>query len=374
MSVINRLKDHARNIRGRRTGQRIVVFESDDWGAIRMPGRAAFEALSNSRNGIELSRYDAVDCLENEGDLGALSAVLSSVADAEGRPARFTANMVMGNPDFDAIRDGQFERFVHEPFHVSYERYHGKDLRPVWRELASAGLVRHQFHAREHLNAPFWLADLLAGNPATLEAFDQRFYGLKCRTGREGRRDYLAAYDPATAGQIPDYRAILEDGLSMYEETFGEPSLTMVPCNYVWPEEFDEILVWRGIRCLQGSSVEFRVCPGAESTYTETVRRHFGTRRRSGLHDLVRNVTFEPYRSEAIDHVHRALRQVRTAFLWNKPAVISTHRINYVGGMRPDLRDRHLKALRRLLESITKQWPDAVFRSSDELARMVTVE
>jgi len=372
-SVVDRLKDHARNVRGLRTGQRIVVFESDDWGAIRMPSRAAFEALNNSRNGVELSRYDAVDCLENEDDLEALSEVLSSVADAEGRPGQFTANMVMGNPDFDAIRDGQFERFVHEPFHVSYERYHGKDLRRVWRELASAGLVRHQFHAREHLNAPFWLADLRAANPATQEAFDQGFYGLKCRTGRPGRRDYLAAYDPATVGQLPEYWAILEDGLRMYEEVFGEPSLSMVPCNYVWPEEFDEVLAEQGTRFLQGSSVEFRITPGVERFATQTVRRRFGARRRSGLHDLVRNVTFEPYRSEATDHVDRALQQVRTAFFWGKPAVICTHRINYVAGMRPDLRDRHLQGLRRLLEAITKQWPDAAFRSSDELARMVVV-
>ena len=372
MSFISRLKDHGQNVRGWRSGRKLVVFESDDWGASRMPGQAAYDAMSRSRSGIRLSHYDAIDCLESAEDLQALAAVLSSVADSEGRPARFTINMVMGNPDFEAIRSCDFEEFVHEPFHVTYERNHGSDLRSVWASMVDAGLVRHQFHAREHLNAPFWMADLRSGNAATREAFEHGFYGLKCMTGRTDRSDYLAAYDPATESELPEYRAILDDGLRMFAEEFNSPSLTMVPCNYVWPQSLDETLASVGTRCLQGARVEFRVKPGPNGSETRRVRRFQGHRRPSGLRDLVRNVTFEPYLGDSLDHVTRAMQQIRIAFLWNKPAVISTHRINYVGGMRADLRDDHLNSLRELLGQLTKRWPQVEFRSSDELARMVS--
>jgi hypothetical protein len=371
MLTLARFKDHAQNIRGWRTDRRLVVFESDDWGAIRMPGQKAFDVLARSTKGVELSRYDAIDCLEDQYDLDELAGVLSSTCDSRGRPACFTTNMVMGNPEFEAIRESRFDRFVHEPFHITYQRHHGKDLLPQWRDLAEAGLVKPQFHAREHLNAPFWMADLRAGNPATREAFEHGFYGLKCKTGRPDRTDYLAAYDPASDADLPEYRAILGQGLKMFEDLFRQTSLTMVPCNYVWPEALDNDLMSAGVRCLQGTRVEFRVIPRNQPAKTKAVRRQLGHRRHSGLRDLVRNVSFEPYRSQTENHVERAMAQIRAAFLWKKPAVISTHRINYVGGMRMDLRAKHLKALRQLLDQITRRWPDVEFLSSDELATTV---
>lgn len=59
--------------------------------------------------------------------------------------------------------------------------------------------------------------------------------------------------------------------------------------------------------------------------------------------------------------------QIRTAFMYQKPAVICTHRINYIGGILAANRDRGLRDLKRLLATITKKWPDVRFISSDQL-------
>ena len=55
------------------------------------------------------------------------------------------------------------------------------------------------------------------------------------------------------------------------------------------------------------------------------------------------------------------------AYYWNKPAIISTHRLNYVGYINPSNRDKNLKLLDHLLSSILKKWPDVEFMTSVEL-------
>ena len=63
----------------------------------------------------------------------------------------------------------------------------------------------------------------------------------------------------------------------------------------------------------------------------------------------------------------QSLKEIQTAFFWQKPAIISTHRINYVGGIDLAHRDRNLKALDLLLKNILKKWPEVEFLSSDQL-------
>ena len=63
-----------------------------------------------------------------------------------------------------------------------------------------------------------------------------------------------------------------------------------------------------------------------------------------------------------------ALKEIRQAFRLRRPAVVTSHRINYVGGMHLQHRDRSLRLLDDLLGRIRTTWPDARFISSDRLA------
>ena len=69
--------------------------------------------------------------------------------------------------------------------------------------------------------------------------------------------------------------------------------------------------------------------------------------------------------------VASALSQIKQAFYWGKPAIVSTHRVNYVGGMDMEHRDNNLRLLDQLLGKILAMWPDVEFTSSDELAAMM---
>lgn len=68
------------------------------------------------------------------------------------------------------------------------------------------------------------------------------------------------------------------------------------------------------------------------------------------------------------------LFQVDAAFQCGKPAVISSHRINYVGAIDAEHRDRNLKEFQHILKRIVEKHPDAEFISSRKLGKIIRDE
>jgi hypothetical protein len=103
------------------------------------------------------------------------------------------------------------------------------------------------------------------------------------------------------------------------------------------------------------------------------LKKRLGETNRAGQLHLVRNVFFEPtlQRKGNTDPVDKALKAISTAFRMNKPAIICTHRLNYIGYIDPDNRDRNLKLLHSLLARMLKKWPDIEFVTSQELGKII---
>ena len=336
-----------------------------------MPSRRAFDSLLRGGIRVDKSRYDSLDCLENEADLSALFTVLSQYRDGSGRPPVFTFNVVMGNPDFARIEASSFRRYYLEPLFTSYRNYTGKDLEPLWREAMATRLIQPQFHAREHVNVSLWMEALQRGDGETRLAFDHCFTGLKTKTPSPHQRHFLAAYHATSVHDRDQKRRIIADGLKQFETAFGFPSRTFIPCNYVWPTSLEPQLAELGIHVLQGQVGQLD--PDLNNGGKKVARRHYtGQRNASGQYYLVRNCLFEPAADPDRDWVTTCLADIETAFRWRKPAIISTHRINYVSGMREENRDRGLALLDRLLRKIATQWPEAEYLSSDELGSLVS--
>ena len=62
---------------------------------------------------------------------------------------------------------------------------------------------------------------------------------------------------------------------------------------------------------------------------------------------------------------------MRIAFKFHKPAIISTHRVNYIGVHDGSNRMNGLNNLRRLLANIRKTWPDIEFMTTDQLGYII---
>ena len=170
--------------------------------------------------------------------------------------------------------------------------------------------------------------------------------------------------------QLERIRQITLEGLQLFENTFGFRSRTFVACNYIWPAELESTLHEQGVELIQCQRGRVEVKPDKQGK-TRVRRQYTGMKLRKGLRCSVRNVSFEPFEDPGRNWVDFAIRDVDRAFYWHKPAIVSTHRINYVGTIDLAHRDRNLKMLREFLERTLKKWPDVEFMSSDQLANLI---
>lgn len=356
-----------------KTDRKLLVIESDDWGAIRIPPGVDTEKLRKAGIALGESPYDRLDCLENREDLELLFEILDKAVGAGRSSPVMTFNTVMGNPDFDAIEKSGFEQFFHEHFHDSYNTYHSQDLRGIWRQAVEASLIVPQFHGREHLNSQLWMRDLKAGIAATRDAFKHRIFALSLQTSSPHQQHYSAACSVESNQELETFTGILDDGLSMFESTFGASSRTFVACNYVLPREVEAHLANRGVSGIQTQRGYVQPQP-KKSGKRRRVYRYTGQRNRHGQLYTVRNVLFEPYLDADRDWTASSIREIDAAFQSGLPAIVCTHRINYVGSHSTRHRDRSLRLLERLLESIMSKWPDIEFCSSDQLCSIIDAD
>jgi hypothetical protein len=102
-------------------------------------------------------------------------------------------------------------------------------------------------------------------------------------------------------------------------------------------------------------------------------RKHYtGQKNRWGQRYIIRNVFFEPAASGY--NQAETLNRIKTAFRWGKPAVIGSHRLNYMGSINPENRNLNLKYLKELLCQIVRIWPDVEFMSTDQVGGLMSIK
>lgn len=148
---------------GFQTNRRIVVFESDDWGAVRVPDSDSLAAFENRFPSFRLDHYQSFDGLEKKADVSALSSLLreNAVRFRASAPV-FTLNFATANPDFNRCVPGNVDvaHFGFEPIDKTYRIYDGDEGVLDFVRLGCGETALHpQLHGREHLNATAWLAD-----------------------------------------------------------------------------------------------------------------------------------------------------------------------------------------------------------------------
>jgi len=356
---------------GWRTNRKIVIFESDDWGAMRTPTKIALTSLE--KHGIEISRchYMMYDSLADEDDLNYLFELLAKHRDHTNNHPVITANSLTANPDFEKIRSGNYKKYYYEHFTETLKRYpkHANSF-AIWKQGIEVGVFHPQSHGREHLNISKWMHDLQNANKETRLAFDLGIFGLSAHITKVKRGSYLAAYDGAGEELKYDRKIIIDEALKQFKETFGYPSLSFIAPNYIWDEEVENCLQNGGVKYIQGSRTQ-RISRRINDPLQ--VKRHYlGEKNNVGQHYLVRNAYFEPSSQPDKDWVNYCLNEIKTAFRYRKPAIIGTHRVNYIGHIDPENRDRNLKLLDHLITAIQKKWPDVEFLSSDKLGEIIS--
>ena len=359
------------NVPGRQTSRRIVVFESDDWGSIRMPSLKAFQVLKEAGvdlRGWDAERYNLNDSLASSTDLEMLFEVLSTSKDHSGKNAVFTPVSIVANPDFQKIKDFDFQHYFYEPFTETLKRYPDCERSfDLWIEGIEKNIFVPQMHGREHLNVAAWLKALQNGDRPTRMAFNQGVWGFLPNQDSMPGVDFQAAFLLGDPSELEQHEKIIVEGLNLFEKLFGYRAEYFVPPNGPFNNSLNKILVNNGIKYRSAAKIQNQPMGNGE---TKKVIHWLGQKDGSGLRYITRNCFFEPSQPGK-DWVDSCLSDIKIAFRWKKPAIISSHRVNYIGILNHSNRDNGLRQLTKLLKGILRSWPDAEFMTTPQLGSLM---
>lgn len=359
------------NVPGWRTNRKIVVFESDDWGSIRMPSKSVYEKMLNNGVPVDKCPYNRYDSLASEKDLQELFNVLIKYKDINDNNPVITANTVVANPDFDRIRESGFRQYYYEPFKETLKKYpNHQNSFSLWKKGIEEKLFFPQFHGREHVNVDLWLELLKSGNKKFCQAFDNGFWGLVPPVVDNYKRiNIQASFDSTHPEKVEKLKDQIIEGLSLFEKIFGYRAESFIANNFIWDNALNPVLKKNGVEHLQG--MKYQLYPLYDNKKRKKQRRYLGEKNLSNQMYLIRNSSFEPTQNPQLDIVGGCIREISNAFFWNKPAIISTHRINFIGYIDQTNRDRNLKLFDSLLKKILTKWPNVEFMTSVDLGSII---
>lgn len=365
IDAVKRGRLEYRNSRGRKLKNKYLVIESDDWGSIRQPSIEAWRYQLKNIPETERDPFFYYDALEMNQDMERLFEVLVKYRDCQGNHPIITCDYAVANPDFEKIRKSNFEEYAYEPFTITASAYDGSDnLLQLIREGTSEGIWRPQLHCREHVQISRWMEALRLGDPLIRWAFDNRMISTADVVVPENHYAYMDAFNYRVT-DTAIIQTIVEDAVELFASLFGYKSETFVASCYVWNDALEEILSGLGIRWMQGSWYQW--IPSETEPGRFIRKKHYnGTNSRYQQY-LVRNCIFEHSLFGDDQCVATCLKQIESAFRWNQPAILSSHRVNYMGRLVTANGENGTRLLDELLKEIISRWPGVIFISSDRL-------
>ncbi len=368
--AINTAKKHILNFPGKRLAKKYIVFESDDWGSERIPSLDVLKYLRSSGFNIRSNPFNYLDSLETGDDLSALFETLIKFKDNKGNHPVITANSVVANPDFEKIMASDYQEYHYESIVDTYRKKKNcENSFSLIQEGMSSEIFHPQFHGREHLNVQQWLHALRSGNDLLLKAFNAGIYAIDIKNSLYSRANFTAAFDRDSENEVSLHREIIHEGISLFNKIFGYvPESFIAPC-YIWYPELEPILLEKGIKYIQGLPIQY--VPSRNKGYKK--KYHYqGEKNKRMQRYFIRNCFFEPALNNGIIPIDEIMKRLKIIFYWGKPAIIGTHRINFIGSLNEDNRKRNLEQLSLLIKKILNQYPDAEFTTTDKLGKLYT--
>ena len=301
-----------------------VVLESDDWGLCAwVPDDRAHRALAQlpafrTEAGLRYGR----STLETAGDVSELARVLVGWRGGDGFPPVWQANTIMANPDYDALQPPLFQ--VDElPLRLVPE-FPSRWARPgLWdavREAETGGVWWAELHGLHHLPEAAWLAALRRGQDDARRAHEQQSpIGIAVESSGE--------YD---ASEPRPLRARhLRQAIHAFRTVFGRAPTSFCPPDHRFDDWLEHEAATLGLTTLQGKAEQAGHAPPPLRRRWLGIRfpHHHGTR-----FYLPPRIAFEPCGNLAapgrrgLEAAHRA---ARAAWQQGRPAIVSTHRMNY---------------------------------------------
>jgi hypothetical protein len=217
------------------------------------------------------------------------------------------------------------------------------------------------------VNVPVWMEKLQSGDETYRMCFDQNYAH---HTSPDMKAPIVAAYYFRNEQDFEVINNSLDDGIKLFKSTFGRSPSVFNPPNGIFHSDYYPVLTAGGVTSIDAS--HRRQEPDKNGGLT--MKRHsFGSISAERLVHFISNCAFEPVKRKR-SVVDDTLKQIEAAFRWKKPALINTHRINYVKGRGGDQRDLGLNGLSELLNRLTAKWPDIEFMGTGEFGRFMNTD
>lgn len=333
-----------------------------------MPSKETYKRLKNKNIDLGIGaseRYNKYDTLAGKDDLSALFETLNSVQDSNGNPAVITAVSLTSNPNFDKIKHSNYNEYFFEPFTQTLERYNHSNILNLWAEGKNAKVFIPEFHGREHLNVATWMRALKNKDQDTLVLFENQCWGFKNKN--QYNINYQAAFDLEYEEDLDLQKEIIKSGLDEFEQLHSSRARYFVPPNGPINNSLLQSADLKGIELVCTAKVQVEPLGRGE---TRKKYHWMGKRSKWGQRFITRNASFEPS-ANGKDWVDSCLKDIFVSFQLKKPAVISSHRVNFIGQLDSKNRDKGIGALGRLLNLIIKTWPDVEFHSTSSLGDII---
>jgi len=328
---------------------RAVVLESDDWGLCAWaPDREAWTALAGTPafRSPAGGRYGG-STLESAADVKALADLLLEHRGGDGVPPVWQANTVMANPDYARLatsaREARALPLVELP--ATPPRWARPGLWDDVRRACEAGVWWIELHGLHHLPENAWLSALRRGDDDARRALEQQ--SPVCSAVEAS-----GEYDPQEPAETR--RRNLERAVARFHALTGRAPRSFCPPDYRWDESLETEAERLGVTTFQGKAEQ------AGHAWPRLRRLLVGLRwphARGARFYMPPRIAFEPCgggEARARSAVEDALRAVRAAWKRARPAVLSSHRLNYAH-LDPEWSARGRRALHALLGALGRE-------------------
>lgn len=362
-----------KNLPGKKTSRKIVCIYIDDYGSIRVKDKQAYETLKAAGLPMDSTRYSKFDTLASTEDLQMMFDVLQSVKDSQGHHACLTPYANIANPDFDKIRASGFTQYFREPFTETLKRYGSshEGSYELWKQGIAEHLFHPEYHGTEHINVLRFMRALQSGHKTTRLAFDNESVALPIIPGDEPLSHESTVFFIEKAEENEALKGDIQVGMKMFEELLGYRPKQFTPGAGIYSPALHSVLKEEGIGYINVQ--RYLPYPLGDGKYVKKFLSN-GKKNEVGQKYVVRNCVFEPYWDNCKRNdnaVAGCLENVTAAFRMHAPAIISTHRVNFVGSLEASHRDDSLQQLKSLLQEITKRWPDVEFMDGTQMCDKV---
>lgn len=303
------------------------------------------EFLENKYGKQHFSRW-TTDSIETVEDLNLLYDVLNKFKNDFEAPPKITGNFITHNINYNNKTDLTYLPLSN---YLSYN----PELKKIYYKGIADNLLCPQLHGFSHYNHQKLVTFL--NTDLGQELFDVGF--VTGFSTMKNIRNELKG-ELILQNNIGSITKKIQSSVEEFHKLFGYYSQSIIPPHFIFDLQLLKIIKKHNIKVIQA-------CNRLVNNYGNRLGKIY-FRRQKGIYWFPRNVRLDPHEDYGF-YANECLSLIKKAFEHKMPAIIDFHRVNISGKYNPRYRDRTLKELSKVFDSISKNWPDAKFISTPEL-------